>query len=129
MRGTPEDNLGDGMRIKSVALMAAAAAAVATPLAVMAAAAVVKLPLTSTLNKPFPGKVGVEDPFPPVHTPAQELATFTMPPGYQVQLVASDPLIEDPMIAEFDGDGRLWVLEEQGWGINANSDNTPRPGQ
>src|SRR5262245_25911793 len=50
-----------------------------------------------------------EPEFPPALTPAQELATFHMPPGYQVQLVAAEPLVQDPILAEFDGNGRLWV--------------------
>ena len=43
------------------------------------------------------------------------MKSFYMPPGYHIELVASDPLIQDPIKMEFDGDGRLWVLEMQGW--------------
>ena len=120
------ENLGEGMRIKSVALIAAAAAAVATPLAVMAAAAVVKLPLPRASTSPSRARSGWRS---PSRRCRPRLRNWRPSPcrGYQVQLVASDPLIQDPMIAEFDGDGRLWVLEEKGWGINSNSDNTRDP--
>jgi len=75
-----------------------------------------KGPLASPENLPWPAPVRANDPkFPPVLTPAEELKTFHMPPGYRVELVASDPLIQDPILAEFDGDGRLWVMEMQGW--------------
>src|SRR5262245_22303544 len=41
-------------------------------------------------------------------TPEEELKTFSMPPGYHVQLVAAEPLIESPIIIDFDPDGRMW---------------------
>ena len=39
------------------------------------------------------------------------MKTFSMPPGYRVELVASEPMIESPILMDFDADGRLWVLE------------------
>ena len=32
----------------------------------------------------------------PALTPAESLKTFSMPPGYHVELVASEPLVQDP---------------------------------
>src|SRR5690348_13226242 len=49
-------------------------------------------------------------PAPPL-TPAEEMKTFTLPPGYHIELVASEPDVEDPVVATFDADGRLWVAE------------------
>src|SRR6185436_10909039 len=61
-----------------------------------------KGPLTSQLNRPWPAKVQTKQPqFPPTLTPAQEIRTFHMAPGFQVQLVASEPLVVDPIVAEF----------------------------
>src|SRR4051794_4750376 len=34
--------------------------------------------------------------------PDEELKTFSMPPGYHAQLVAAEPLIESPIIIDFD---------------------------
>lgn len=51
----------------------------------------------------------------PVRTPAQELATFQTEPGMKVQLVASEPMVQDPVIINFDEDGRLWVVEMRGF--------------
>ena len=39
------------------------------------------------------------------------MKTFSLPPGFRVELVASDPMIESPILMDFDPDGRLWVLE------------------
>ncbi len=46
-----------------------------------------------------------------VRSPTEELATFTIQPGFAVQLVASEPLINDPVAATFDAAGDLWVVE------------------
>src|SRR5258707_2325579 len=84
--------------------------------------------LTSQLNRPWPAAVQRKQPkFPPALTPAQELKTFHMAPGYQVQLVASEPLVVDPIIAEFDGNGRLWVVEMQGYAVGQKMINMEEP--
>ncbi len=44
-------------------------------------------------------------------TPEEAMKTFSLPPGYRVELVASEPMIESPILMDFDADGRLWVLE------------------
>jgi mono/diheme cytochrome c family protein/glucose/arabinose dehydrogenase len=51
----------------------------------------------------------------PVLTPQQEHATIVVPPGYRVELVASEPLVVDPIVIDFDGDGRMWVVEMPGF--------------
>lgn len=44
-------------------------------------------------------------------TPQEEMKTFSLPPGFHVELVASEPLIDSPILMDFDADGRLWVVE------------------
>ena len=44
-------------------------------------------------------------------SPDDALQTFSVPPGYHVELVAAEPLIESPILIDFDADGRLWALE------------------
>src|SRR5262249_52750621 len=44
-------------------------------------------------------------------SPQEEMQTFSLPPGFHVELVASEPLIESPILMDFDSDGRLWVVE------------------
>ncbi len=51
----------------------------------------------------------------PEKTPEQELATFQLEDGLQIQLVAAEPLVEDPVVMTFDPDGRLWVVEMRGF--------------
>ncbi|RUL82173.1 c-type cytochrome [Tautonia sociabilis] len=42
-------------------------------------------------------------------TPEEELAALKLPPGFEIQLVASEPDIYKPMNLAFDERGRLWV--------------------
>jgi mono/diheme cytochrome c family protein/glucose/arabinose dehydrogenase len=51
----------------------------------------------------------------PALSPAEAMKTFSMPPGYHLELVASEPLIQDPIRMEWDGDGRLWAIEMPGF--------------
>ncbi len=55
-----------------------------------------------------------ETPSPP-KTPTEELATFQVEPGFKIQLVASEPMVQDPVVIQFDSDGRLWVVEMRGF--------------
>ena len=50
-----------------------------------------------------------------------------MPPGYRVELVASEPLIQDPVMIDWDGDGRMWAVEMPGYmpDINAKGEHEP----
>jgi len=125
---SPQNYREFAMRFRTTAI---ASAALALSVAVGFSAtkpAVQKGPLTSPLNRPWPAKVEIKQPkFPPALTPAQELKTFHMAPGYQVQLVASEPLVVDPIIAEFDGNGRLWVVEMQGYAVGKAMVNMEEP--
>lgn len=47
----------------------------------------------------------------PALTPEQELSTFKLPPGFKIELVAADPVVEDPVAAAYDRSGALWVAE------------------
>ena len=44
-------------------------------------------------------------------TPEQEKATIHLPPGFELQLVASEPDIHKPINIAFDDRGRLWVTD------------------
>ena len=53
-------------------------------------------------------------PAPPLSS-EQALKTFHLAPGFHIELVASEPMIEVPIIAQFDEDGRMWVVEMRGF--------------
>ena len=48
----------------------------------------------------------------PVRSPAEEMKTFFLPPGYHAELVASEPMVVDPIAIDWDADGRMWVIEQ-----------------
>ena len=47
----------------------------------------------------------------PAKTPAEALKTFETANGFEMQLVAQEPLVCDPIAAEFDENGQLYVCE------------------
>ena len=59
-------------------------------------------------NKPedFPPQPPV-----PALAPAEQLKKFQLPPGYKLELVLSEPDIKEPVVAVFDGNGRMFVAE------------------
>ena len=66
---------------------------------------------SSQPNQPWPPGVQKVSRDSPVLTPADAVKTFVMPPGYRVEVVASEPLIQDPIAVDWDPHGRLWVVE------------------
>jgi mono/diheme cytochrome c family protein/glucose/arabinose dehydrogenase len=63
----------------------------------------------------------------PARTPQEELKTFQIAKGYQISLAASDPQFGDPVAAQFGPDGRLWVVEMQGYmpDLDATTEDQP----
>jgi len=60
-------------------------------------------------------------------SPAEALKTFYLPPGYSIELVASEPLIKDPVAIDWDPDGRLWAVEMSGYMQNISGANERDP--
>lgn len=51
----------------------------------------------------------------PLLSADQSLETFRLPPGFRIEVAASDPLIQHPVTMAFDGNGRMWVCEMRGY--------------
>ncbi len=51
----------------------------------------------------------------PVLSPEAEQASFRLAPGFRVELVASEPLVVDPVAMDWDDEGRLYVVEMRGF--------------
>lgn len=47
----------------------------------------------------------------PALSPAEAVRTIEVPPGYKLQCVASEPMVEEPAMIAFDGNGSLYVCE------------------
>ncbi len=64
-------------------------------------------------------KPNAERPLPP----DAALKTFRLPQGLRIELVASEPLIRDPVNIAFGDDGRLWVVEMGDYPRGLEQDN------
>ena len=56
----------------------------------------------------------------PILTVEEAIATFHVPRGFRLEIVAADPLIHDPVAITFGPDGRIWVAEMSGFMPNAD---------
>jgi len=45
----------------------------------------------------------------------QARATYEVEKGFELELVASEPMVQDPVALAFDGNGRIWVAEMKGY--------------
>ena len=48
---------------------------------------------------------------PPSLSPTQSLASIQVPANFTVELVAAEPLVQDPVFVDWGEDGRMWVVE------------------
>lgn len=64
----------------------------------------------------------------PPKSPQQQQKLFRLPPGFEIQLVVSEPDIGQPMNLNFDARGRLWITSSVEYPYPANSPGVqPRP--
>ena len=85
------------------------------------------LGIIATLSPPallgkHPTNPGPENPVIRFHLPPpapltvdEALKTFKLPPGFHIECVASEPMVEDPIFCTFGADGRIWVVEMRGY--------------
>jgi mono/diheme cytochrome c family protein/glucose/arabinose dehydrogenase len=59
--------------------------------------------------------------------PEEQAKKFWLPPGFKMELVLSDPDIQEPAQIAFDGNGRMFVLELRGYMQDADGGGTLAP--
>jgi putative heme-binding domain-containing protein len=91
---------------------------------VTAAAIAVTVTLAAGLPSGGSPPVAPTEPLPP----AEQQAKFRLPPGFVIQLVASEPVIQKPMNMAFDARGRLWVTHSVEYPFAAPASAAPRDG-
>jgi len=100
----------------------------ASAIAVLIAAAATGVEYQSSpVNRPWPPGVQKVPDTSPVLTPDEALKTFYMPPGYRLELVASEPMVQEPVAIDWDTEGRLWVVEMPGFMANLTGSNEHDP--
>jgi len=78
----------------------------------------------AALPAPFRATPATSD-TPPPQTPAEALRSFHVRPGFEVELVAAEPLVVDPVAVDFGPDGRLWVAEMHDYPAGLDGDFKP----
>src|SRR3954469_23966344 len=73
----------------------------------------------------FELKFKLPPPTPP--TAEEEQKTFKVEPGFRIELVASEPMIEAPISISFDDQGRLYVVEMRGYMRDLNGTTEQQP--
>lgn len=63
----------------------------------------------------------------PVLSPIEAQASFRTAPGFHIELVASEPLVVDPVAMDWDDEGRLYVVEMRGFMRNLDADDEGAP--
>ncbi|MDQ6630535.1 MAG: dehydrogenase, partial [Verrucomicrobiota bacterium] len=58
-------------------------------------------------------------------SPQDSLAAIKVFPGFKVELVASEPLIEDPIAFDWSADGKLWVVEMRDYPLGLDGKGKP----
>lgn len=60
-------------------------------------------------------------------SPEESMKRFYLPEGYRVELVASEPMIDEPVTIAWDGNGRMYVAEMNTYMQDVNGTGTDRP--
>jgi glucose/arabinose dehydrogenase/mono/diheme cytochrome c family protein len=63
----------------------------------------------------------------PVLSPQEALKAFRIAPGFEIELVAAEPLVEDPVAMAWDEHARLYVVEMRGYMPDAYGNGSDEP--
>ncbi|HUS35870.1 MAG TPA: PVC-type heme-binding CxxCH protein, partial [Verrucomicrobiae bacterium] len=58
-------------------------------------------------------------------SPEEALKTFQLDPKFQIEVVAAEPLVVDPIAFEWDARGRLWVVEMRDYPLGMDGHGKP----
>jgi putative membrane-bound dehydrogenase-like protein len=62
---------------------------------------------------------------PTAKSPEQSLKLITVRPGYRVELMAAEPLVQDPIALAWGPDGKLWVVEMGDYPLGTDGKGKP----
>ncbi|HEV2294913.1 MAG TPA: c-type cytochrome [Tepidisphaeraceae bacterium] len=63
----------------------------------------------------------------PLLTADETIPTFNLPPGFRIEVVAEEPMVEHPVAMQFAPDGRLWVVEMRSYMPNIDAEGERKP--
>lgn len=80
----------------------------------------------TTQNKtgvPYPDRSFDSTPSVAYLSPEESLKSFNLPPGYHLELVASEPMIKEPVAIAWDGNAKMYVAEMRTYMLDADASN------
>jgi len=81
--------------------------------------------LIKSIERQQGGRHWIDQPTEPPKSPEESLACFQIEPGYQIQLVAAEPIITDPVAIDFDHLGRMFVAEYTDYPVGPKDPEAP----
>jgi mono/diheme cytochrome c family protein len=63
----------------------------------------------------------------PALPPEAALGSFRLHEDFEMSLAAHEPAVQTPFAAAFDGDGRMWVVEQRGYMLDMNASGEDGP--
>lgn len=84
---------------------------------------VVKTPV----RNPYPNRTFDSTPSVEYLTPEESMKKFNLPAGYHLELVASEPMIKEPVAIAWDGNAKMYVAEMLTYMQDADASNEQKP--
>lgn len=75
----------------------------------------------------FERKFITANPDPTPLSPEETIKKFQLPPGYRAEVVAHEPMVQEPVGMAWDGNGRLYVVQMNTYMIDANGSEQYEP--
>lgn len=75
----------------------------------------------------FERKFITANPDPTPLSPEETVKKFQLPPGFHAEVVASEPMVQEPVAMAWDGNGRLYVVQMNTYMIDANGTDQYQP--
>ena len=79
------------------------------------------------VGNPYPTRIFDSTPSVEYLNTDQSLKSFNLPAGYHLELVASEPMIKEPVAIAWDGNARMYVAEMLTYMLDADASNEQKP--
>jgi mono/diheme cytochrome c family protein/glucose/arabinose dehydrogenase len=79
--------------------------------------------VTGKAGSPYPNRSFNPTPSVAYLTPDESLKSFNVPPGYHLELVASEPMVKEPVAIAWDGNAKMYVAEMLTYMLDADATN------
>jgi mono/diheme cytochrome c family protein/glucose/arabinose dehydrogenase len=88
---------------------------------------VTKTTTQNTTGTPYPARTFDSTPSIAYLSPEESLKTFNLPPGYHLEIVATEPMIKEPVAIAWDGNARMYVAEMLTYMQDADATGEQKP--